>query len=205
MYILIMSNTSNTSKTSKTSNTSKTSKTSNTSKTSKTSKPSIMTINNYLLFQFLKLYLHDEKFDKFDYEKYEKSSNYGKFGGYGGFKWSNKMDISHEKKSLNPIDFEQPIDPLDTIFMFHDYKLSISKSKWDSFSYNKDAASSVLYLSRNYRIINLLTRMLSTPFIFLFSLTNTIHKTEYDEINNKVLNLDAEFRSYLKSLYEQNK
>jgi hypothetical protein len=174
-----------------------------------------MTINNYLLFQFLKLYMHDEKkFKEFNFDKYKKSCNYGKYGSYGGFKWSNNTDISYEKKSLDPIEFGKPVDPLDTIFMFHDYKLSISKSKWDSFNYNNEAASSVLYLSRNYRIINLLTRMLSTPFIFLFSLTSTIHQTEYDEINNKVLNLDAEFskvlnldaefRSYLKEYYESN-
>ena len=165
----------------------------------------IMTINNYLLFQFLKLYLHDdEKFKEFDYKKYEKSSNYGKYGGYGGFQWSNEMDISHEKKSLNPIYFEQPMDPLDTIFMFHDYKLSISKSKWDSFIYNIDAASSVLYLSRNYRIINLLTSILYMPIICIFSLTCTIHQTEYDDKNKEVIDLDSTFRDELKLYYESN-
>ena len=168
------------------------------------SKLSIMSINNYLLFQFIKLYLHDEeKFNKFDYSKYKESSNYGLYGSYGGFKWSDNKDISNGKK-LDFSDFDKPMDPLDTIFMFHDYKLSISKSKWDSFTYNKDAASSVLYLSRNYRIINLLSCILYMPIICIFSLTCTVHQTKYDKKNEKVIKLDSTFRDKLKLYYESN-
>jgi len=137
---------------------------------------SIMSINNYLFLQFIKLYLHnEEKFsNNFKFYKYEDSYNYGLYGKYGGFQWSNNNDISN-KQNFDPITFDEPIDPLDTIFMFHDYKLSISKSKWHSFIYNNDAASSVLYISRNYRIINLLTcpcsehklRNFTTPYLII--------------------------------------
>jgi hypothetical protein len=162
-----------------------------------------MSINNYLLFKFIKLYLHDDiKFNGFNFTNY--SCNYGKYGSYGGFKWSAKKDITNIKISLLDADYilTQPIDPLDTIFMFHDYKLGVSQSKWNSFKFNIDALFSVLYLSRNYRIINFLTGILSMPFICGFSLFCKVHLENPQ--NKEVIILEEKFRDKLKSYYESD-
>lgn len=157
---------------------------------------------NLLVFKFIKIYVNGKiKFSKFDFTS--DYGKYGKYGAYGGNKWSANSDINNNKQPLDDIAYElvEPTDPLDTIFMFHDYKLAMSKGKYYSFKYNIDVVISMMHLSKNYRIINLLTGVVSFPLIVVFSLCCTKHRNFYTDKHMQVLELDDKFRSYLKSYY----
>ena len=63
---------------------------------------------------------------------------------------------------------------------------------------------SMMYLSRNYRIINLFTGIVSFPFIVIFSLFSSKHINSYTEKHLKVLELEVTFRKQLNSYYYSN-
>jgi hypothetical protein len=150
---------------------------------------------NYVLFKFIKLYVHDEsKFNNF-------RAN-GTYGNYGGYIWSAAEDISNKSPLQNDKYINnRPIDPLDTIFMFHDYSLGMSKGKYYSLIYNLNATKSIMYLSKNHYIVNLFTRIISFPFALGFSLLNKKQKDFYTNIDNKILEQENDFRKLLELYY----
>jgi hypothetical protein len=151
----------------------------------------------------MKFYLNDDKFSgKFKFMK-EKNKytygNYGQYGSYGGFTWSAGKDISELDTPLPDNEYikSKPIDPLDTVFMFHDYELNIGTNYWDLFKINKNAANSILLLSNRHRYINYLIMTCSIPLILILTATIHIDNNEYTDKHNKILKLHEEFHGHL--------
>jgi hypothetical protein len=61
-----------------------------------------------------------------------------------------------------------------------------------------------MYLSRNYRIINLFTGTVSFPFVVIYSLFSSKKINSYTEKHLKVLELELTFRKELNSYYYSN-
>jgi len=191
---------------------------------------SILYFYNFLLFKFIKLYLHDDlRFNKFIFSRsnsflgaYGAYGAYGTYGTYGGIYLSANQDISNNKYPLIDEVYTNvsPTDPLDTIFMFHDYKLTISNSNYDSFIYNINAVSSIMFLSKNYMILNFLTIILSFPLIVGFTIfcipmdalasrqpniatrcPGKKHKLEHYEKHLNIIKLESNFRTILQEYY----
>jgi hypothetical protein len=161
-----------------------------------------MQFGNWCLFKFIKFYLNDDKFnDNFKFRKEENKYTYvlyGQYGSYGGLTWSTGKDISELDTPLSDNEYinSKPIDPLDTVFMFHDYELNIGTNYWDLFEINKNAMNSVLLLSNKHRYINYLIMTCCIPMILIFTAYLHIYKNE-DTVKHNVFKLHEEFLRHL--------